>query len=179
MGNQGHSFDEARTAVEYVQAGAIGDVREVHVWTNRPLGYWPQGPVVKVGEAFESGRLRVSMDATGQTGRVVGRSDALIEAVIKTGTRTVVIVADDATHFRPALVRVGAEHGGRSEILEGLSVGQNIVASGQFLIDQARLVATDVKGIVIDSGHWLMEEAPDRTIPPLLAFLDGSGSGTR
>jgi predicted dehydrogenase len=43
MGNQGHSFDEARTAVEYVWAGAIGDVREVHIWTNRPLGYWPQG----------------------------------------------------------------------------------------------------------------------------------------
>jgi predicted dehydrogenase len=43
MGNQGHSFDEARTAVEYVRAGAIGEVREVDVWTNRPLGYWPQG----------------------------------------------------------------------------------------------------------------------------------------
>ena len=43
MGNQGHSFDEARTAVEYIWAGAIGDVREVHVWTNRPLGFWPQG----------------------------------------------------------------------------------------------------------------------------------------
>jgi predicted dehydrogenase len=43
MGNQGHSFDEARMAVEYVLAGAIGEVREVHVWTNRPLGYWPQG----------------------------------------------------------------------------------------------------------------------------------------
>jgi predicted dehydrogenase len=43
MGNQGHSYDEARTAVEYVQAGAIGDVREIHIWTNRPLGYWPQG----------------------------------------------------------------------------------------------------------------------------------------
>jgi Cu(I)/Ag(I) efflux system membrane fusion protein len=57
------------------------------------------------------------------------------EAVIMTGTRSVVIVADDATHFRPVLVRVGAEHGGRSEILEGLSVGQNVVASGQFLID--------------------------------------------
>ena len=26
-----------------VWAGAIGDVREVHIWTNRPLGYWPQG----------------------------------------------------------------------------------------------------------------------------------------
>jgi len=57
------------------------------------------------------------------------------EAVIKTGARSVVIVADDATHFHPALVRIGAEHGGRSEILEGLSVGQNVVASGQFLID--------------------------------------------
>jgi Cu(I)/Ag(I) efflux system membrane fusion protein len=57
------------------------------------------------------------------------------ESVIKTGTRSVVIVADDGTHFRPALVRVGAEHAGRSEILEGLSAGQNVVASGQFLID--------------------------------------------
>jgi len=43
MGNQGHSLDDARTAVEYVQSGAIGEVREVHIWTNRPLGFWPQG----------------------------------------------------------------------------------------------------------------------------------------
>lgn len=43
MGNQGHSLDDGRTAVEYLQAGAIGDVREVHIWTNRPLGFWPQG----------------------------------------------------------------------------------------------------------------------------------------
>jgi len=57
------------------------------------------------------------------------------EAVIKTGTRSVVIVADDGSHFRPVLVRVGAEHAGRSEILDGLSAGQNVVASGQFLID--------------------------------------------
>ncbi|MEO8481874.1 MAG: Gfo/Idh/MocA family oxidoreductase, partial [Acidobacteriota bacterium] len=43
MGNQGHSLDDARTGQEYLMAGAIGDVREVRVWTNRPLGYWPQG----------------------------------------------------------------------------------------------------------------------------------------
>src|SRR5256885_120630 len=43
MGNQGHSSDEGRTAVEYLWAGAIGDIREVHIWTNRPLGFWPQG----------------------------------------------------------------------------------------------------------------------------------------
>jgi predicted dehydrogenase len=43
MGNQGHSRDEARTGYEYITSGVIGDVREIHVWTNRPLGYWPQG----------------------------------------------------------------------------------------------------------------------------------------
>jgi predicted dehydrogenase len=43
MGNQGHSLDDGRLAVEYVQAGAIGEVREVHIWTNRPYGFWPQG----------------------------------------------------------------------------------------------------------------------------------------
>ncbi len=43
MGNQGHSQDDARIGQEYLMAGAIGDVTEVHVWTNRPLGYWPQG----------------------------------------------------------------------------------------------------------------------------------------
>jgi len=57
------------------------------------------------------------------------------EAVIKTGTRSIIVVADDATHFRPTRVRIGAEYGGRSEILEGLTLGQKIVASGQFLID--------------------------------------------
>jgi predicted dehydrogenase len=43
MGNQGHSWDDGRKAVEWVQSGAIGDVTEVHVWTNRPISYWPQG----------------------------------------------------------------------------------------------------------------------------------------
>jgi predicted dehydrogenase len=43
LGNQGHSMDDSRTGYEYINSGAIGDIREVHVWTNRPLGYWPQG----------------------------------------------------------------------------------------------------------------------------------------
>ena len=43
MGNQGHSWSDGRRAVEWVRSGAIGEVSEVHVWTNRPLAYWPQG----------------------------------------------------------------------------------------------------------------------------------------
>ena len=46
-------------------------------------------------------------------------------------------------------------------------------AGGQFLIDQGRLVAANVDGVIVKgSGHWLMEEAPDQTIPALVAFLN-------
>ena len=48
-------------------------------------------------------------------------------------------------------------------------------ASGNFLIEQARLVDTDVQGVVIKgSGHWLMEEAPGQVIPQLVAFINKS-----
>jgi pimeloyl-ACP methyl ester carboxylesterase len=46
-------------------------------------------------------------------------------------------------------------------------------ASGNFLIEQAKLVNARVEGVVIrGSGHWLMEEAPDQTIPRLVDFLN-------
>ena len=69
MGNQGHSSEGARRINEWIQAGIIGPVREVHVWTNRPLVYWPQGiprpgapsgaPVVPgpFGNPWSSGRV--------------------------------------------------------------------------------------------------------------------------
>ena len=56
------------------------------------------------------------------------------EAVIRTGTRSVVIVAESG-RFRPVQVKVGAEARGRSEILDGLKAGEQVVVSGQFLID--------------------------------------------
>src|SRR5215471_2319596 len=43
MGTQGHAFEGTRRAVEALQAGAIGEVREMHVWTDRPANWWPQG----------------------------------------------------------------------------------------------------------------------------------------
>jgi pimeloyl-ACP methyl ester carboxylesterase len=46
-------------------------------------------------------------------------------------------------------------------------------ASGTFLIDQAKLVATNVTGNVVQgSGHWLIEEAPDQVIPALVTFVN-------
>lgn len=41
MGNQGHASEEARLINEWIADGAIGEVTEVHTWTNRPI--WPQG----------------------------------------------------------------------------------------------------------------------------------------
>ncbi len=41
MGNQGHAQDGTREFVEIIESGVIGDVKEVHLWTNRPI--WPQG----------------------------------------------------------------------------------------------------------------------------------------
>jgi len=37
MGNQGHSGEGVRLICEWIWDGAIGDVREVHAWTNRPV----------------------------------------------------------------------------------------------------------------------------------------------
>ena len=41
MGNQGHAGNGWRLAYEYIKGGAIGEVKEFHTWTNRPI--WPQG----------------------------------------------------------------------------------------------------------------------------------------
>ena len=92
---------------------------------------------LRIVVANEGQHLRPGMFASVHL-RGEPRQDALViptEAVIKTGSRSLVIVADDESHFRPVLVRVGAELGGKSEILSGLTAGQTVVASGQFLID--------------------------------------------
>jgi Cu(I)/Ag(I) efflux system membrane fusion protein len=56
------------------------------------------------------------------------------EAVIQTGTRSVVVVMN-GDRFRAATVKAGAEMDGRTEMLAGLKPGERVVASGQFLID--------------------------------------------
>jgi Cu(I)/Ag(I) efflux system membrane fusion protein len=82
------------------------------------------------------GRLRPGMFATVQFG---GASQPALlvpsEAVIRTGKRTLVMLARPGGRYEPAEVRVGREAGGRTEVLAGLSEGEKVVASGQFLLD--------------------------------------------
>lgn len=82
------------------------------------------------------GRLR-----PGMYGQIIfggGGAPALLvpsEAVIRTGTRDLVMLALAEGRYQPAQVRVGREAGGKTEILAGLTPGERIIASGQFLID--------------------------------------------
>ena len=62
------------------------------------------------------------------------------EAVIRTGSRAVAIVRKDGGAFEPREVKLGAEVGDQLEVVQGLVEGDQVVASGQFLIDsEARL----------------------------------------
>ena len=58
MGNQGHSGEGTRQIYEWINAGAIGSIREIHAWTNRPV--WPQG--VEVDRPKETPPVPASMD---------------------------------------------------------------------------------------------------------------------
>lgn len=66
------------------------------------------------------------------------------EAVIETGTRRVVILSEGEGRFRPVNVEIGSEGGGQTEIRSGLTAGQTVVVSGQFLLDsEASLKGTE------------------------------------
>jgi membrane fusion protein, copper/silver efflux system len=77
------------------------------------------------------------------------QSNALLvptEAVIETGTRRIVLLAEGDGRFRPVDVETGAQGGGQTEIRSGLTAGQKVVVSGQFLIDsEASLKATEAR----------------------------------
>ena len=83
------------------------------------------------------GKLVPGMFATLTFASSGGASVLLVpsEAVIQTGTRSVVMLAQEGGTFVPVEVELGSENNGQTEIRKGLNLGQKIVVSGQFLID--------------------------------------------
>jgi Cu(I)/Ag(I) efflux system membrane fusion protein len=77
------------------------------------------------------------------------RKDVLLvpsEAVIETGKRSVVVVAQGDGKFAPVDVEVGLDSHGQTEIRKGLQAGQKVVVSGQFLVDsEANLKASTTR----------------------------------
>jgi len=78
------------------------------------------------------------------------------EAVIRTGKRSVVIVAEEGNRFQPVEVETGREVDGRTAIVHGLSAGQKVVASGQFLIDSE----ASLRGVLARLGEGVRSSPP-------------------
>lgn len=113
------------------------------------------------------GQLRPGMTAQVSLD-LAGQSDVLqipSEAVIRTGKRNVVMLAEDQGRFRPVEVRLGQESDGLVAVLEGLDEGQRVVASGQFLIDSE----ASLKGIEARAA----EEPPAKMTMPAVHEADG------
>jgi len=83
------------------------------------------------------GRLVPGMFATIEFTPTRRKDGVLVpsEAVIRTGSRTIVIVAQGEGRFAPVDVETGIESDGRTEIRKGIRPGESVVVSGQFLID--------------------------------------------
>ena len=73
------------------------------------------------------------------------------EALIVTGERSVVIVAHDGGGFDVVDVKPGAEFGGKTVVLSGLTEGQSVVLSGQFLIDSEATLKSAVSRLSSDA----------------------------
>jgi Cu(I)/Ag(I) efflux system membrane fusion protein len=91
----------------------------------------------RVELANGGGELKPGMFATVNF-TPAARKEALLvptEAVIQTGRRTVVVLAQGDGKFAPVDVEIGIETNGQTEVRKGLEEGQKVVVSGQFLID--------------------------------------------
>ena len=101
------------------------------------------------------GKLKPGMFATLGFAAGGGGKALLVpsEAVIRTGERSVVIVAEGEGRFQQREVEIGFESDGKSEIRKGLAEGERVVVSGQFLIDsEASLRATGTRMEGAESG---------------------------
>ncbi len=102
---------------------------------------------VRIELANRGGRLRPGMFAVVALGGDA-KPTLLVpsEAVIRTGTRSIVMLEKGDGRYHPAEVVAGREGGGKTEILRGLAPGEKVVASGQFLLDsEASLTGLTVR----------------------------------
>jgi Cu(I)/Ag(I) efflux system membrane fusion protein len=124
--------------------------------------------------ANRGGRLKPGMFATVRLGQA-SRPALLVpsEAVIRTGRRTLVMLALDGGRYQPAEVRAGQEVAGQTEILAGLTEGEKIVASGQFLIDSEASLS-GVQARPLSSG---LEPAASPMIHETTGRIEKLGAG--
>lgn len=113
----------------------------------------------------ENGNLRPGMLATVNLDSMTREALSVpSEAVIYTGERTVAIARKEDM-FQPVEVRVGAEMKGRTEILGGLEAGEQVVTSGQFLIDSEASLSGVLARMSQDGAQQTQKATGDATPP--------------
>jgi Cu(I)/Ag(I) efflux system membrane fusion protein len=149
-------------AVAEIQGGQvhIGDQTETHftafpgeTFTGHVIALLPETNTesrtlrVRIELDNASGRFRPGMYAEVKLRAAEQQSVLQLpsEAIIRTGQRALVILAEDDGRYSPVEVEIGRETDGQTIILKGLTEGQRVVASGQFLIDSE----ASLKGISI------------------------------
>lgn len=140
---------------------------------NKPVGGTVTSIVPELNNASRSLRVRVELSNDegrlfpGQSAQVAldgdfpsANEDRVLavpsEAVIRTGKRSIVMIAEAGGHYAPVEVTLGDEVGNQTVILSGLGEGQQVVASGQFLIDSE----ASLQGIVAHATAPSVTAAP-------------------
>ena len=116
------------------------------------------------------GKLRPGMFASVRLNSADEQPVLLIpsEAVIRTGKRALVMLAEGEGRYRPLEIQVGREADGRFEVLAGLSEGQAVVTSGQFLIDSE----ASLQGVMAQVGDPVPVQAPLHESQGVIRELD-------
>ncbi|WP_407293486.1 efflux RND transporter periplasmic adaptor subunit [Stutzerimonas zhaodongensis] len=115
---------------------------------------------VRVRVELSNPDLRLRPGMTAEVSLARDSQPALViptEAVIRTGKRSLVMLAEDNGRYRPVEIRTGRETGEVTEVLAGLEEGQQVVASGQFLLDSE----ASLRGIAVrEPGEPSLPQGP-------------------
>ncbi|NMX76235.1 efflux RND transporter periplasmic adaptor subunit [Pseudomonas sp. WS 5532] len=115
---------------------------------------------VRVELPNPDGNLRPGMTAQVRLAQTSGQAVLQVpsEALIRTGKRVLVMLAEEGGRYRPVEVEVGVENQDQTVILGGLQEGQQVVASGQFLLDSEASLSgitaptSDMSGMSMQPG---------------------------
>jgi len=113
---------------------------------------------VRVELPNPDGALRPGMTAQVSLAQTGGQALLQVpsEALIRTGKRVLVMLAEEGGHYRPVEVETGVENQDHTVILSGLQEGQQVVASGQFLLDSE----ASLKGVTATAAEAAMNMQP-------------------
>jgi len=166
------------------QAGAVAQGSEINATTSRWPGENFHGRIAEMlpvlDNATRTYRARIALENPAnrlQPGMYMNlhlaqatRGEQVLamprEALIQTGSQNTVLLAKGGGHFTPVKVTAGREFGAWVEIRQGLSAGDRIVTSGQFLIDSEASLRSALPQMAGDTADNVSPDTSGSSTPP-------------